>query len=63
MKAAFITLGCKTNSYDTQAMMKILKDNGYEIVPSHEKADVYVINTCAVTNISEAKSRQRFIRR
>lgn len=58
MKAAFITLGCKTNGYDTQAMMKILKDAGYSIVNHHEKADVYVINTCAVTNISEAKSRQ-----
>lgn len=58
MKAAFITLGCKTNSYDTQAMMKILKDAGYDIVNHHDIADVYIINTCAVTNISEAKSRQ-----
>lgn len=58
MKAAFITLGCKTNSYDTQAMMKILKEAGYDIINYHDKADVYIINTCAVTNISEAKSRQ-----
>jgi len=58
MKAAFITLGCKTNTYDTQAMIKILKDAGYEIADNKERADVIIINTCAVTNISEAKSRQ-----
>lgn len=58
MRAAFFTLGCKTNSYDTQAMIKILKDHEIEIVDFKEQADIYIINTCAVTNISEAKSRQ-----
>lgn len=58
MKAAFYTLGCRVNSYDTQAMIELFKENGYEIVDSHEKADVYVINTCAVTNESERKSKQ-----
>jgi threonylcarbamoyladenosine tRNA methylthiotransferase MtaB len=58
MKAAFYTLGCKTNSYDTQAMLTILKDHDIDIVDFKDKADVYIINTCAVTNISEAKSRQ-----
>lgn len=58
MKAAFYTLGCRVNSYDTQAMIELFKTNGYEIVDSHEKADVYVINTCAVTNESERKSKQ-----
>jgi threonylcarbamoyladenosine tRNA methylthiotransferase MtaB len=58
MRAAFFTLGCKTNSYDTQAMIKILKDNEIDIVDFKEQADIYIINTCAVTNISEAKSRQ-----
>lgn len=58
MKAAFYTLGCRVNSYDTQTMIELFKDSGYEIVDSHEKADVYVINTCAVTNESERKSKQ-----
>ena len=58
MKAAFYTLGCKVNSYDTQIMAETLRKNGYEIVDHTEKADVYVINTCAVTNESERKSRQ-----
>ncbi len=58
MKAAFYTLGCKTNSYDTQAMIKILKDHRIDIVDFKERADIYIINTCAVTNMSEAKSRQ-----
>lgn len=58
MKAAFYTLGCKTNIYDTQAMEEILSSAGYDIVPFQDIADVYIINTCAVTNVSESKSRQ-----
>ena len=58
MKAAFYTLGCRVNSYDTQTMIELFKTNGYEIVYPAEKADVYVINTCAVTNESERKSKQ-----
>ena len=57
-KAAFHTLGCKVNAYETEAMTELLKKDGYEIVPFTEAADVYVINTCAVTNIAERKSRQ-----
>ena len=57
-KAAFHTLGCKVNAYETEAMQELLQGEGYEIVPFDEKADVYVINTCAVTNIAERKSRQ-----
>lgn len=58
MKAAFYTLGCRVNSYDTQAMTELFKQNGYEITDADKKADVYVINTCAVTNESERKSKQ-----
>lgn len=58
MKAALITLGCKVNSYDTQRILADLKENGYTIVPPDEYADVYIVNTCAVTNESERKSRQ-----
>lgn len=46
------------NGYETEAMQKLLEEDGYEIVPFHEKADVYVINTCTVTNIADRKSRQ-----
>ena len=58
MKAAFHTLGCKVNAYETEAMKQQLKEKGYEIVPFQEKADVYIINTCTVTNIADRKSRQ-----
>lgn len=58
MKAAAYTLGCKVNQYDTQAMLELLEQAGYEIVPFHEKADVYIINSCTVTNIADRKSRQ-----
>ena len=51
-------LGCKVNSYETEAMQQLLEEAGYEIVPFHEKADVYIINTCSVTNIADRKSRQ-----
>ena len=56
--AALHNLGCKVNSYETEAMQQLLEEAGYEIVPFHEKADVYIINTCTVTNIAERKSRQ-----
>ena len=57
-KAALHNLGCKVNGYETEAMQKLLEEDGYEIVSFHEKADVYVINTCTVTNIADRKSRQ-----
>lgn len=57
-KAALHNLGCKVNAYETEAMQQRLADNGYEIVPFTEKADVYIINTCTVTNIADRKSRQ-----
>ena len=57
-KAALHNLGCKVNSYETEAMQQMLEDAGYEIVPFSEKADVYIINTCSVTNIADRKSRQ-----
>ena len=56
--AAFHTLGCKVNAYETEAMKQSLLRAGYEILPFTEKADVYVINTCSVTNIADRKSRQ-----
>ncbi|WAM35128.1 tRNA (N(6)-L-threonylcarbamoyladenosine(37)-C(2))-methylthiotransferase MtaB [Caldicellulosiruptor acetigenus] len=58
MKIAFYTLGCKVNQYETQAVAELFKENGFEIVDFDSKADVYVINTCTVTNISDRKSRQ-----
>lgn len=58
MKAAFYTLGCKVNSYETEVNIEVFKNNGYEIVPFEEKADVYIINTCSVTNTSDQKSRK-----
>ena len=57
-KAAFHNLGCKVNSYETEAMQQLLEDSGYEIVPFREGADVYIINTCSVTNVADRKSRQ-----
>ncbi len=59
---AFMTLGCKVNQYETEAMMELFEERGYNVVPTEEKADVYVINTCTVTSLSDKKSRQ-FIRR
>ena len=60
--AAAYTLGCKVNQYDTQAMLELLQKDGYEIVPFHNKADVYIINTCTVTNVADRKSRQAIAR-
>ena len=57
-KAALHNLGCKVNAYETEAMQEMLEKAGYEIVPFKEGADVYVINTCTVTNIADRKSRQ-----
>lgn len=57
-KAAFHTLGCKVNSYETEAMQQLLEAAGYEIVPFSQRADVYIINTCSVTNVADRKSRQ-----
>lgn len=61
-KVAFLTLGCKVNQYETEAMTELFLKKDYDIVSSDEFADVYVINTCTVTNLSDKKSRQ-FIRR
>lgn len=55
---AFCTLGCKVNQYETDAMEEIFLKAGYEIKDFHEKADIYVINTCTVTNMADRKSRQ-----
>lgn len=57
-KAALHNLGCKVNAYETEAMQQQLEARGYEIVPFDQKADVYIINTCSVTNIADRKSRQ-----
>lgn len=57
-KAALHNLGCKVNAYETEAMQQLLEKGGFEIVPFSEKADVYIINTCTVTNIADRKSRQ-----
>ena len=57
-KAALHNLGCKVNAYETEAMQELLRKQGFEIVPFQEKADVYIINTCTVTNMADRKSRQ-----
>jgi threonylcarbamoyladenosine tRNA methylthiotransferase MtaB len=57
-KVAFYTLGCKVNQYETEAITEIFQREGYEIVNFEDKADVYLINTCTVTNLSDRKSRQ-----
>lgn len=61
-KVAFHTLGCKVNQYETHAMMELFKNADYDIVTDKDFADVYVINTCTVTNVGDRKSRQ-FIRK
>lgn len=55
---AFHNLGCKVNSYEMDAMLQDLKKHGYTIVPFEEKADIYIVNTCTVTNMADRKSRQ-----
>ena len=57
-KIKFITLGCKVNQYETNAMSQKFIEKGYKLVENNEKADIYVINTCTVTNMSDRKSRQ-----
>ena len=61
-KVAFYTLGCKVNQYETEAMEEMFRKRGYEVVDFEERADIYIINTCTVTNLGDRKSRQ-FIRR
>lgn len=55
---ALYNLGCKVNSYEAEAMGQRLQEKGYRIVPFSEKADIYIVNTCTVTNIADRKSRQ-----
>jgi len=55
---AFITLGCKVNQYETNGMTQQFISNGYEVVEHTQKADIYIVNTCTVTNMSDRKSRQ-----
>ena len=57
-KAALLSLGCKVNSYETEYIREDMIASGFEIVDFSEKADVYIINTCSVTNIADRKSRQ-----
>lgn len=58
MKVGFLSLGCKSNSYDTETILAQFEKRGYEIVRDHSYADIFIINTCSVTNIAERKSRQ-----
>ena len=58
VKAAFMTLGCKVNQFETETMEGLFRARGYEVVPFEERAEVYVINTCSVTHLSDRKSRQ-----
>jgi len=58
VKAAFMTLGCKVNQFETETMEGLFRARGYEVVPFEERADVYVVNTCSVTHLSDRKSRQ-----
>lgn len=57
-KVALRNLGCKVNAYETEGMQQLLEQAGYEIVPFEETADIYIVNTCSVTNIADRKSRQ-----
>ena len=58
MKAAFYTLGCKVNQYETETIREQFREDGFDIVPDNVPADVYVVNTCTVTNLADRKSRQ-----
>lgn len=58
MKVGHLTLGCKANAYDTESVLSMFEQHGYEIVREHDFADIYIINTCSVTNIAQRKSRQ-----
>ena len=57
-KVAFCSLGCKVNQYETNAMAQKFIENGYKVVEFDEFADVYIVNTCTVTNVADRKSRQ-----
>lgn len=58
MKIGFYTLGCKVNQYETNAMIQKFTEKNHTVVDFEEKADVYIINTCTVTNMADRKSRQ-----
>ena len=58
MKVAFYTLGCKVNQYETNAMSQAFIEKGYNVTDFESEADIYIINTCTVTNIADRKSRQ-----
>ena len=58
MKISVITLGCKVNQYESDSLISVLKNQGHEVFSHLEYADVFIINTCAVTNEAEKKSRQ-----
>ena len=62
LTAAFFTLGCKVNQYDTEAMREMVARAGFRVVSFEETADVYLINTCTVTNVADKKSRQMISR-
>ena len=62
MRVSFYTLGCKVNQYETQMMRELFEAAGYEAVDEEETADICIINTCTVTNLSDRKSRQRIRR-
>lgn len=62
MRVAVETLGCRVNTYDSEAMMELFERDGFEVVDFADKADVYVINTCTVTNMGDKKSRQHIHR-
>ena len=55
---ALYNLGCKVNSYETEVMAQKLQESGYRLVPFEQEADIYIVNTCTVTNIADRKSRQ-----
>lgn len=57
-KVAFHTLGCKVNAYETEAMQQLMVNAGYNVVDFNQKADIYIVNTCSVTNMADRKSRQ-----
>ena len=58
MKVAIKTLGCKVNQYESEMLKECFQKRGYEVATGEESADVFVINTCSVTNLSDRKSRQ-----
>ena len=58
MKVGFYSLGCKVNAYETEFLINEFKKKGYEIVSFNDIADIYIINTCSVTNSADQKSRK-----